>query len=125
VVVHGETIVEPVPPGTNAAALEAEVDILAHPGLISPDLAARAKERSIFLEITSRNGHSLTNGHVARIARQAGAALIINTDSHGPNDLIDDSSAARILRGAGIPEEAVSGVLENSKSILNRIRPSS
>src|SRR4030043_920351 len=37
VVVHGETIVEPVPPGTNRAAIEAGVDLLAHPGLISPE----------------------------------------------------------------------------------------
>ena len=35
VLVHGETIVEPVPPGTNHQAIEAGVDILAHPGLIS------------------------------------------------------------------------------------------
>ena len=34
VVCHGETIVEPVIPGTNRAAIEAGVDILAHPGLI-------------------------------------------------------------------------------------------
>ncbi|MGB4679450.1 histidinol phosphate phosphatase domain-containing protein, partial [Methanothrix sp.] len=32
VVVHGESPVEPVRPGTNRAALEAGVDILAHPG---------------------------------------------------------------------------------------------
>ena len=37
VIVHGETIVEPVVEGTNSAAIEAGVDILAHPGLISED----------------------------------------------------------------------------------------
>jgi histidinol phosphatase-like PHP family hydrolase len=31
VVVHGETIVEPVMPGTNLRALESEINILAHP----------------------------------------------------------------------------------------------
>jgi len=35
VLVHGETLTEPVIPGTNRAAIEAGVDILAHPGLIS------------------------------------------------------------------------------------------
>ena len=35
VVVHGETIVEPVEPGTNRAAISSSaVDILAHPGII-------------------------------------------------------------------------------------------
>ena len=37
VVVHGETIVEPVSEGTNLAAIEAGVDILSHPGLISAE----------------------------------------------------------------------------------------
>ena len=32
IVAHGETPVEPVIPGTNRAALEADIDILAHPG---------------------------------------------------------------------------------------------
>src|SRR5512133_1109331 len=32
VVCHGETIVEPVAPGTNLAALEADIDVLSHPG---------------------------------------------------------------------------------------------
>ena len=35
--VHGETIVEPVIEGTNRASIEAGVDILAHPGLITPE----------------------------------------------------------------------------------------
>ena len=35
VVCHGETIVEPVAAGTNAAALAADIDILSHPGLLT------------------------------------------------------------------------------------------
>jgi putative hydrolase len=68
IIVHGETIVEPVAPGTNRAALEADVDVLAHPGLINEADVAIARERGVFLEITARKGHSLTNGHVARLA---------------------------------------------------------
>ena len=37
IVVHGETIVEPVPPGTDHHAIEAGIDILAHPVLIAPE----------------------------------------------------------------------------------------
>ena len=41
--VHGETVVEPVEPGTNRAAVDCEdVDVLAHPGLLDPQDAARA-----------------------------------------------------------------------------------
>jgi len=122
VVVHGETMVEPVPPGTNAAALDSAVDILAHPGLITRELAAKARERKILLEITSRTGHCLSNGHVVRIAREAGAQLILNTDSHGPHDLIDDATATKVLRGAGIPEEELVSILENSRALVSRVK---
>jgi histidinol phosphatase-like PHP family hydrolase len=76
VVVHGETPAEPVMPGTNAAAVACrDVDVLAHPGFITLDEARRAKSNDILLEITARNGHNMTNGHVARIALEAGAAM--------------------------------------------------
>jgi histidinol phosphatase-like PHP family hydrolase len=44
VLVHGESIVEPVAIGTNRAAIEGGADILAHPGLISDEDAALAAE---------------------------------------------------------------------------------
>ena len=47
VVVHGETISEPVYTGTNRAAIEAKVDILAHPGLISMEDASLASDNVI------------------------------------------------------------------------------
>lgn len=102
VVVHGETIAEPVAPDTNAAALDADVDVLAHPGLITPDLAATAARRGVLLEITARKGHSLSNGHVARRARDAGAEMVVNTDAHAPGDLIDAAFALSVVRGAGL-----------------------
>jgi len=76
IVVHGETLAEPVAPGTNLAALEADIDILAHPGLITLEEAALAKEKDIFLEISARKGHCLANGHVARLALEVGASLV-------------------------------------------------
>ena len=75
VVVHGETIVEPVPAGTNLAALKSSIDILAHPGLLTEEEARLAAERGIYLEITTRRGHSFTNGHVAQMARKFKANL--------------------------------------------------
>ncbi len=118
ILVHGETIVEPVPPGTNRAALEAEIDILAHPGLISQEESSIAEKRGIYLEISSRKGHSLTNGWVARLARQTGAKLILNSDAHGPDDLIRDEQARRILQGAGISLKEREEAIRNSKELL-------
>jgi histidinol phosphatase-like PHP family hydrolase len=105
VVVHGETIAEPVAAGTNAEAAACEyVDILAHPGLISEKDARTAKENGVFLEITSRNGHNRTNGHVARIAFEVGATLVVNTDTHRPENLLTDEAALKIAMGAGLSE---------------------
>ncbi|MDL1969049.1 MAG: histidinol phosphate phosphatase domain-containing protein [Deltaproteobacteria bacterium] len=104
IIVHGETIAEPVAPGTNNAAIEADIDILAHPGLISEEEVLKAKENGIFLEISARKRHSLTNGHVAKLAGKTGAKLVINTDAHAPEDLIDEKMAKKIVRGAGLTE---------------------
>jgi len=108
IVVHGETPAEPVRPGTNRAALEAGVDILAHPGFITVEEAELARERGICLEITSRSGHNITNGHVVRMAKAVGAKMVVDTDTHSPDDLIDTARAIEIAVGAGLDrDEAV------------------
>jgi histidinol phosphatase-like PHP family hydrolase len=122
IVVHGETIVEPVIPGTNRAAIEAGADILSHPGLISIEEAALAKEKGVALEITSRKGHSLSNGHVAKMAMVTGATMVINTDAHAPEDLINRDRAATILQAAGIPQENIDTIFANSRRIVEAVR---
>jgi len=118
IIVHGETIAEPVAPGTNSAALEADIDILAHPGLISEEEVIKAKENKIFLEISARKGHSLTNGHVARLAKKTGAKLVINTDSHAPEDLIEEKMATRIVCGAGLSENDYDMMQKNASLFI-------
>jgi len=121
VVVHGETLVEPVISGTNRAAVECpEVDILAHPGLISEEEAALAAQNGVFLEITTRKGHCLANGHVARVARAVGAKLVLGTDTHGPGDLISREFAERVLRAAGLSAEEAERVLADAPAELIR-----
>jgi len=120
IVVHGETIAEPVISGTNLAALKAPIDILAHPGLLTEVEARLAALNSIYLEITTRKGHSLTNGHVVRVARIAKAALVLNTDSHSPQDLTSKESAMRIALGTGMTEEEASEVFRNSETIVSK-----
>jgi len=121
VVMHGETPVEPVPPGTNKAAIAAGVDILAHPGFLTKQEAAAAAKKGVYIEITARKGHSLTNGHVAKTALAAGAKLVLNTDSHEPHDLITDEFAERVLTGSGLDKKAVADALRNSREIVNNI----
>lgn len=106
VLVHGETIVEPVIEGTNRAGIESEADILTHPGLISEEDAALAAKLGVGLEISARKGHSLTNGHVAGMARETGAVLVFGSDAHSPGDLLNRSEAEKVAMGAGLgPDE--------------------
>jgi histidinol phosphatase-like PHP family hydrolase len=121
IVVHGETLAEPVAPGTNRAALEADIDILAHPGLLTLEEAALAREKDVFLEISGRKGHCLANGHVARMALEVGASLIVNTDSHAPGDLISRQQAERIARGAGLTDAEIQSLFTNAESLARRL----
>lgn len=122
VVVHGETIVEPVMSGTNLAAIKAGIDILSHPGLISEEEVQLAAENNVCLEITTRKGHSLTNGHVARLAAQYGAKLVINNDAHGPGDLVSPEMARNVALGAGMTSEQYSQALRNSEELVARVK---
>jgi histidinol phosphatase-like PHP family hydrolase len=121
VICHGETIVEPVIEGTNLAAIEAGVDILAHPGLITEAECKLAKDNGVHLELTSRGGHSLTNGHVARLAKSVDANLILNTDSHAPSDLITKDEAEMIVLGAGLDATDLRRIQDNARLLLDKV----
>ena len=106
VIVHGETVTEPVAFGTNLAAVScSDVNILAHPGLVSDEEAALAAKNGVFLEITSRGGHNKTNGHVLASARRAGAKIVVQSDIHVPADIINENMRWLVARGAGMTED--------------------
>ncbi len=119
--VHGETIVEPVLPGTNMAAIDAGVDILCHPGLITEDEVMAAVEKGIHLEITTRKGHSLTNGHVFNLAKRLGAMLVLNNDAHSHVDMVPEEMARRILLGCGVSEKDIYSIFKNSEDLVKRV----
>lgn len=124
VTVHGETVVEPVENGTNLAAITSpEVDILAHPGLLTEDEANMAASNGVHLEISSRRGHSLTNGHVANNARLSGAKLLVDSDAHEPHDLLTAKMARNVAAGAGLSEEDITKTLEtNPIELIERLK---
>jgi putative hydrolase len=122
VVVHGETLVEPVKPGTNRAAIEAGADILAHPGIISEEDLLFAKDKGVTLEITSRKGHSLSNGYVAREAMRFGVPLCMNTDAHSPSDLVTSDFARKILIASGVDADRIELIFDHSKAIVEKTR---
>lgn len=122
IVVHGETLIEPVIEGTNLAAVNSKnIDILAHPGLITKEEAKIAKDNNIFLEINARKGHNLANGHVAKITNEVSANLVIGTDTHSPSDLITFNQTKNIGLGAGLNEKQVlTALLDNPRKILKK-----
>ncbi|MFC2067517.1 histidinol phosphate phosphatase domain-containing protein [Chloroflexota bacterium] len=119
VVVHGETIVEPVEKGTNLAALNSpHVDILAHPGFLSLEETQLAMANGIFLEISARKGHCLTNGHVISLAQQVGARLLLNSDAHTEQDLLTPYLTGVIIRGTSLDNAACQQVLVENPKLL-------
>ena len=121
VVAHGESPAEPVIPGTNAAAINAGVDILAHPGRISKDDAVLAAEKGVYLEITTRRDHSETNKHVFDTALASGAKMVLNTDTHSPGDLLTPELMERTLGKLTDSEDIAATIARNSEEIVSRI----
>lgn len=123
VVVHGECVTMTVHPGTNAAALRAlGVDLLAHPGLISPDDAAVAAARNVPLELSAKPGHCYANGHVFHIAQQVGAQLVVNSDAHDEDGLLSLTGVAVIIRGAGASEGVRGQINADASRRYERLR---
>jgi histidinol phosphatase-like PHP family hydrolase len=124
VIVHGQSPVEPVIPGTNieSVKLKGLVDILAHPGnTLTEEEAVLAKENGIYLELSTRRGHKEGNRHVAQMAMKTGAKLLVNTDSHNETDMITQEQAYQVALDAGLTEEeAIKVVRDNPRELLAR-----
>jgi len=123
VIVHGETVAEPVISGTNRAALASDIDVLAHPGLITAEDVRLALDRDVYLELSARRGHCLTNGHLVRRARELGAVrlLVIASDAHAPEDLLTEERRRAVGLGAGLTTEEFAQVVENGKTLLGKV----
>lgn len=121
IIAHGETPAEPVIKGTNRAALLSDINILAHPGNITKDDCLLAKEKGIFLELTSRRGHCHTNAYVARIARETGANLVINNDCHAPENILGLDELKKIGLDAGLSEPEIEKIYIAEKRFLEKL----
>jgi histidinol phosphatase-like PHP family hydrolase len=121
VVAHGESLVEPVIKGTNRAAIEAGVDILAHPGKISKDDARLAAKKRVLLELTTRKGHCLGNRSVASAAKEVSAKIVINSDFHSPEDMPGARLFSRIGKSAGLSEKDIQQARHNSETLIKKI----
>ena len=123
VIVHGESIVEKVEKGTNWKAVNSKyVDILAHPGIFTIEEAKMAAKNDVYIEITSRNGHNLGNGIVAKIGSEAGVKFLINSDAHSHKGLYRQREQEIVAKGAGLSDKQIEKIfLENNKNFLKKI----
>lgn len=115
ILVHGESLIETYNEEINQASVEAPkglIDIIAHPGFITPEQAKLAAEKDIYLELSSRKGHCLTNGYIAKVAREVGAKMLINSDAHTSNDLITFEFSQQVAKGAGLNDNEIHLVTE-------------
>ena len=117
VIVHGETVSEPVIPGTNRRAIEARCDILAHPGLITKKDVELAKKNEVYLEITTRRSHSKTTKRLFTMAKAVGANLILNNDAHSADDMVTEFKARRILKGIGAGKAEIERIFKASEEL--------
>jgi len=118
IVAHGQTTVEPVIEGTNKKALSSDIDVLAHPGRLTREEALLAKKRGIFLEITARGGHKLTNRHVVRVARATGASVLLNSDSHCPKDILSSAQVRRSALKSGLSTKEISRIIKKTAQFV-------
>ena len=117
--VHGETIVEPVEPGTNMAAVSSTSTYSPTPAWLRASIAAA---NGVFLEVSGRRGHSYANGHVVRVAREAGARMILDSDAHQPGDLLTYDFALEVAIGAGLSRAEAEALLSDGpRQVLERV----
>ena len=123
VVAHGESLIEKVEPGTNWNAVNSKyVDMLAHPGFLTSEEAVIASNNDIYIELTHRAGHCLSNGIVAKIGTNANVKFLINSDAHGPDSLFCEGWQEIIAFAAGLTKEQVDEIMNiNNKGFLKKL----
>jgi putative hydrolase len=124
VLLHGESVCEPVALGTNRAGIEAGVDVLAHPGLISEEEVRLEAANGVHLEISARFSHGLGNGRLVSLARDAGAALVINSDAHSPADILTPNWREKVAFGSGLTADEMERINKSMISLVEKIVPS-
>lgn len=119
VAVHGEFPGGCVPCGTTLAAIEAGADLVLHPGSLTIEEATCAARRGVYLELSLCPRHGLFNGHVARLAEQAGASLLAGSNARQPHDMLPLPGRRAVLRGAGLNEAQADRVDADSLRYLS------
>ncbi len=125
VVVHGETINEPVEIGTNRAGIEAGIDVLAHPGLILEEDVKLAAEMGVCLEISANPMHGMSNGRIVTLARKYNASLVLDSNAHKPEELLTPERREKVAFGAGLDPDELDKINSNMIALYEKLVPAS
>lgn len=123
VVGHGESVLPHgavVPKGANLSAIEAGVDLLAHPGLLTEEEALCAVQKGCALELSLAPWHSMYNGHVAKVALKHGCMLVAGSNAREACDMIWRETAHSLLMGAGMDEQAMQRLERDALTLMTR-----
>ncbi len=63
----------------------------------------------------------MTNGHVAQLASDVGAAMVLNSDTHSPGDILSPLLRERTIRGAGLDAEFVEKLAAGSLQLVHKL----
>jgi histidinol phosphatase-like PHP family hydrolase len=59
---------------------------------------------------------------VAKVAKQAGAAMVLDSDAHEPDDLLTPELTRSIAMGAGLTDEEAHALLQlNPRNLLAKL----
>ena len=124
-ILHGETICEPVALGTNRAGIEAGVDILAHPGLISEEEVRMAAGNGVHLEVTRAHlpRHGQRQGGEPWPARRALRLSWIRMPTR-PQDILTPDWRERVAFGSGLTADELDRINKTMISLVEKLVPS-
>ena len=57
---------------------------------------------------------------MASLASEVGAKLILSSDGHAPRDFMTEEFADKVVEGAGLPSDSLSGLLSNARQLLEQ-----
>lgn len=129
ILAHGESIprqlADVVETGTNLAAINAGVDILAHPGLITVEDAQLAAEKGVLLELNTAPGTVSPTG-ISSAWQNASAANCCSTLTLPVQPTLNPPTSRRALRkaaalGAGLDAEGLSRLHVTERKLVQKL----
>ena len=85
------------------------------------EVARLPAQLGVYLEITSKPTHGITNGHVARMAKLAGARLVLNSDNHEVA-FLTPARVRAVALGAGLEEGDLDDLLvTNPEELIAKV----